>query len=85
MTKKEAYQSALDVQTACNLMGVVKSFDQAMEAIKDECKGTDDRNTHPVAVLYSSKIASLTGSEREKTLSDAILFVTDKVGPSDSV
>jgi hypothetical protein len=71
MNLYEAYKSALEVQSACNLLGVIRSFVLAMDAVKDECNGTEDRNTHPIAILYSSKIESLTGSGNFKTLSDA--------------
>lgn len=66
-TLNQLAQEALDVQDACNLSGVAISFANAM---KDLCEhanagghGTDWKNTHPVAVLWSSKIASLTGSD----------------------
>ena len=67
-TLKELAQDALQVQDACNLSGVVFSFGRAMEAlwkILKEEKGadTDAVNRHPIAVMYSSKIASLTGSD----------------------
>jgi hypothetical protein len=78
MTPKEAYQSAIDVQSACNLLGVIRSFVLAMDAVKDECNGTDERNMHPIAVLYSSKIASLTCSEKINILSDSINTATRK-------
>lgn len=71
MTKQQAYQSALDVQDACNLLGVIRSFVEAMDAVKDECSGTDDRNHHPIAVLYSSKIENLTGSFAMRSFSEA--------------
>jgi hypothetical protein len=58
---------AVAVQDACNLSGVVFDFAKAMQVICDESnrlnKGTDWKNRHPVAVLFSSKIASLTHSE----------------------
>ena len=66
LTIKEAAQMALDVQDACNLSGVVHSFSRVMSLLSDEANriglGTDWKNTHPIAVLFSDKIASLTGS-----------------------
>ena len=63
MTIKEAAQTALDVQDACNLSGVVHSFSQAMHAVFEEAerlhKGTDWRNAHPIVTLYLSKLCSL--------------------------
>jgi hypothetical protein len=62
------YKRALDVQDACNLSGVVSSFSSVMskiweEARKVEGRGTKWVNEHPIAILYSSKIASLSGSD----------------------
>ncbi len=58
------YQDAIDVQNACNLSGVVFSFARVMQRIcNDRTLGTAERNTHPIAVMYSSKIADLTRSE----------------------
>lgn len=73
MTLQRAAQLALQVQDACNLSGVVRSFDQVMTAVWDEArrseKGTDWVNTHPIALLFVSKICDLSrytyGSETE--------------------
>jgi len=58
------WQAALDVQSACNLSGVVLSFAEAMQAINEEAhrlgKGTDWKNTHPICVLFSTQIGHLT-------------------------
>jgi hypothetical protein len=61
-------RNALQVQDAVNLSGVVHSFSQdirRLRALLDQEPGfsTDKLNQHPVCVMYSSKIASLTGSE----------------------
>lgn len=54
------YQSALDVQTACNLSGVVFSFARVMQRICDsEPSGTDARNTHAICQLYAEQIKYL--------------------------
>ena len=66
------YQRAIDVQDACNLSGVVHSFADVMSKLCTEGLNTDARNRHPIAVLYSSKIASLTGSESGPELAAAI-------------
>jgi hypothetical protein len=67
LTMKEAAQMALDVQDACNLSGVVHGFSRVMTFLSDEAnrtgKGTEWKNHHPIAALFSSKIASLTLSE----------------------
>lgn len=62
---KKHWQAALTVQTACNLASIVKAFDEALEAIIKEDRdfigrGTNWRNTHPIAVLFSTQIGSLT-------------------------
>jgi len=60
------FKTALQVQDACNLSGVVKSFDEALTAIWVEArstgKGTDWVNTHPICVMFSDKIRALTKS-----------------------
>lgn len=62
MTLKQAAQTALDVQNACNLSGVVFSFADCMRAVcETETGGTAARNRHPIAVLFANKIADLTG------------------------
>lgn len=62
-TMREAAQSALDVQDACNLSGVVHSFSKVVTILREQrdCNGTTWVNEHPVSILYSAKIASLTG------------------------
>jgi hypothetical protein len=67
-TIKELAKEALDVQNACNLSGVVHGFSRAITdlraCLEAEGKGgTQAVNEHPICVLWSSKIASLTGSE----------------------
>ena len=64
MIDKRFWQMALDVQSACNLSGVVFSFVEAMRAICDEAalqgKGTDWKNEHPICVLFATQIGHLT-------------------------
>lgn len=60
----EIHQDAINVQDACNLSGVLHSFVRAMELLAELGLDTVAKAKHPVSVLYSSKIASLTGSER---------------------
>lgn len=75
MLTRKHYEDSLTVQDACNLSGVVFSFAEAMQAICEESnvlgKGTDWKNNHPIAVLYASKIASLTGCEISLNFSEA--------------
>lgn len=66
------YADALIVQDACNLSGVVYSFARHMKTLADMgITDTDARNRHPISVLFSSKIASLTGSEDFQNFSRA--------------
>lgn len=62
-TLKDAAQAAIDVQSACNLSGVVHSFSKAMTILRahPECTGTDWANRHPVAVLFAIQIGHLSG------------------------
>jgi hypothetical protein len=67
-TIKDLVREALLVQDACNLSGVVHSFSRTMTELraimeKEDGFSTDKLNQHPIAVMYSSKIASLTNSE----------------------
>lgn len=58
-------KDAIDVQDACNLSGVVHSYSKALSELWKVAdflgEGTDWVNTHPVAILYASKVGSLTG------------------------
>lgn len=62
------YADAIRVQDACNLSGVVYSFSKVISKIwrtleLDCTASTEAVNRHPISVLYSSKIASLTGCD----------------------
>jgi hypothetical protein len=61
MTLQQAAQTALDVQDACNLSGVLGAWEQTRDAVNAACDGTDARNHHPVNVLFANKLADLTG------------------------
>lgn len=55
---------AILVQDAVNLSGIVHSFSKALSDLRASgIQNTADLNRHPISVLFSSKIASLTGSE----------------------
>ena len=76
MTIQEAAKMALDVQNACNLSGVVRSFAEVthvlwLEASKLE-KGTDWVNQHPISVLFADKIASLVWSRDSEEFDHAV-------------
>jgi len=63
-TLKELAVEALAVQDACNLCGVAQSFARAMIDLGEHTKGTDERNTHPISILWADKIAHLTGTQQ---------------------
>jgi len=70
------YKRALQIQDACNLSGVVIAFRRVLSKLWEEAdrcpgRGTSWVNTHPISVLYSSKIASLTGSEHWDSFHEA--------------
>lgn len=64
MTIQEAAKTSIVVQDACNLSGVVHAFSEAISAVRDEAykigEGTDWINSHPICILFSDKISSLT-------------------------
>ena len=57
-------REALAVQDACNLSGVAHSFARVMSALCDRVPSTDNRNKHPIAILWADKIAHLTGTQQ---------------------
>jgi hypothetical protein len=62
---RDLAQEALDVQDACNLSGVVHGFSRAITRLRELLPqaGTKEINRHPICVLWSGKIASLTNSD----------------------
>lgn len=71
MTYKDAAQTALDAHGAVNLSGVVLDFARVVRALWGEAnlrgRGTEWVNTHPIVVLFVSKLASLSGYEQGDT------------------
>lgn len=68
-------REALAVQDACNLSGVAFGF---ARAVHDLCAhaaaGRHDtawKNSHPIAILWASKLASLTSCEEALTFARA--------------
>jgi hypothetical protein len=59
-TMQDWAKDAMMVQDACNLSGVVHSFSEFMRFLSAQNLGTDAKNSHPISVLFASKIASLT-------------------------
>lgn len=61
MTIQAMAQSALDVQSACNLSGVIRSFAEIVHSMRSEHgMDTPTCNTHPVCILFAEQIAHLT-------------------------
>ena len=69
MDMRQAAKSALAVQDACNLSGVVFEFARVMQAVCDESHktggGTAWRNQHPIVTLFIDKLADLNGQQSE--------------------
>jgi len=64
MTLQQAAQQALDCQNACNLSGVLRSFDRiVMDVLWEEARrigeGTEWVNSHPICTLFLDKLADL--------------------------
>ena len=75
-TIKELAQEAIDVQSGCNLTGIAYSFAEALKDLRviaraEGWESTDKLNRHPICVLWSSKIASLTYSDSSTEFSQA--------------
>ena len=82
----EDYEDAIVVQDACNLSGIVIGFAKVMDKLCQESQrlgmGTDWRNTHPIAIMYSDKIASLTHSGSAESYSQAYTECRRRAYPS---
>ena len=65
--------SAISVQDACNLRGVLGAAHEASLILgrHPDCTGTQWVNEHPVMVLFSDKIRSLTLSDDNMKFSSA--------------
>lgn len=75
MTEREDTRSmadlareALAVQDACNLSGVAHGFSRSISRLRallreEGVEGTDYVNGHPLCLLWSDKIAQLTGTQ----------------------
>lgn len=84
MLTSEDYKQAIRVQDACNLSGVVHSWSKMISKIWEEAnagkKGTEWVNTHPINVMFASKVASLTGCEATESFSEAYAACQDRAG-----
>jgi len=62
-TLQDLAKEALTVQGACNLSGIVHSFDRAMTNLRAALPdaGTDELNRHPITRAWIYKLANLAG------------------------
>ncbi len=60
---KNMARDALDVQDACNLSGVVRSFVNVIDDVRAISPGNRDWCRHPIIKLWADKIASLTDTQ----------------------
>ena len=58
---KKWANSALQVQDACNLSGVVASFARMTHEMRESGMGTSECNQHPLTRLFVDKLLSLAG------------------------
>ena len=83
MLTKRDYEDAINVQDACNLSGVVRSWAKVMSKIWDEARargaGTQFVNEHPINVMYASKVASLTGAGDSFQFSTAYVACQERI------
>lgn len=77
-TLPELAKEVLAVQDASNLSGVVYGFAEAMKHLCRLIPNTQDRNRHPICVMWSSKIASLTGWESNLTFTQSYEWVFEE-------
>ena len=61
------YKTAIDIQDACNISGVIGALNAAKDEINKEMRdggyGEEYRRKHPVILLYISKICNMLGVE----------------------
>lgn len=72
------YQKALDVQSACNLTGVLHSMLDAAQKVRAE-GGTWD---HPVLRLYAEQVSFLTGGSSMESYQQAYKQCEEKIDES---
>lgn len=65
MNVRDLAQQCIDTQDACNLSGVAGFLSRSTELLWQQARalghGTDWVNEHPVCVMLTNKLASLTG------------------------
>ena len=65
---KQLAQKALDVQNACNLSGVLHTFDNVIRMLwvhaRSQNQGTDWVNEHAIVIVFLDKLNSLAGIQK---------------------
>lgn len=82
-TLEQLAEEAILVQDACNLSGVIHAWSRAISRLRQLTNlGTDDLNTHPINVMWASKVGSLTriGEGDYQKFSDAYDYCKNLVG-----
>lgn len=74
---KKMCDDAIFVQDACNLIAVVNTFSRHLKTMQESGMGTDEICNHPVSVMFSSKIASLTNSESVSVFNGAFNYCNE--------
>ncbi len=65
-TIERAAKDAIACQDACNASGVLHDLDRIMtEVIFPSCGDTEERNRHPIMILFLHKLCSLAGIETD--------------------
>jgi hypothetical protein len=85
-TMNELAQIALDVQNASNISGVIHSFSEVISELRTLMQAepgfsNDALRAHPVCVLFSSKISSLTFSEEPEKFTSSYDWAKRQVEP----
>lgn len=77
-TLRDLAREALQVQDACNISGVAHGFARAMSSLCDLGLATDERNRHPITILWVDKLAHLSGYRQDFSshISDAYAEVS---------
>jgi hypothetical protein len=82
LTQKD-YQTALDIQNACNLSGVIRCWTEMTARIWEDIwasgGGTREFNRHPINVLFASKVESLTEASDFSNFSSCCETIEKKV------
>ena len=72
MTIQQMAKMAIDVQTACNLSGIVRSFHEVTQAMRIEHgMSTPECNRHPITLMFIDKLVDLSGHDSGNTAQDA--------------